>query len=313
MTGRAMTLREAQNEGRAVLRQAGIESYALCAALLLAHVLNTDKTAIFVNAEREIQWHDYKKYQTLLSRRVNGECTAYITNKKEFRFLELYVDKNVLVPRPDTEILVEAALLRIDELQKIKNSITVLDMCTGSGAVALSLKHEKPFIHAYASDISAAALAVSKRNAEKYGMQNEIQFIQSDVYKSITRRFDIIVSNAPYIPCEVIKTLSAEVRNEPLIALDGGKDGLEIISRVISGAEKHLFASGSILLEASPEQMEKIIGLLKTAGFENIKINKDLSGADRVIGASLPPPPHSRGGGGGGYKKEINPKAPRFL
>jgi release factor glutamine methyltransferase len=282
-----MTLSEARNEGRAVLRRAGIESYASDAALLLSHALNAGKHELLINAEKEIKKDDYEKYKTFIVRRANNECTAYITNKKEFRFLEFYVDKNVLVPRPDTEILVEAALRRIDLLKKIKNRISVLDMCTGSGAVALSLKYERAFIQVYASDISPDALAVAKKNAVKHGLQDNIQFIQSDVYKNITRRFDIITANAPYIPGELIKTLQAEVQNEPRIAVDGGKDGLEIISRVIRGTKKRLFNAGFLFLEASPEQVEKIALLLKSSGFKDSEVYKDLSGADRVIGAEV--------------------------
>ncbi|MDR0663240.1 MAG: peptide chain release factor N(5)-glutamine methyltransferase [Spirochaetaceae bacterium] len=284
-----MTLREAGNEGRAVLRRAGVESYAADSALLLTHALGIGKHELLIDAEKEIKKHDYENYKTLLARRSNNECTAYITNKKEFRFLEFYVDKNVLVPRPDTEILVEAALDSIDELfsskkTKTKTNIIVLDMCTGSGAVGLSLKYERPFIQVYASDISAAALETAKKNASKHQLQDKIFFLQSDVYENITQRFDIITANAPYIPCGLIETLQAEAQNEPHIALDGGKDGLEIISRVIKGAKKRLFHGGHIFLEASPEQMEKITLLLKSAGFADVKIYKDLSGADRVIG-----------------------------
>lgn len=278
-----MTLREALNTGSAFLRDSGIESFTIDAALLLANVLDTDRTRILINAEKQISADDYKKYQELLRRRANHECTAYIVNSKEFRFLELYVDKNVLVPRPDTEALVEAAVCGIDKLKKTKDDIDVLDMCTGSGAAALSLKYERPFIKICASDISTAALSVAKKNAEKYKLQNEICFIQSDVFENINQRFDIIVSNAPYIPHDVIKTLQLEVQNEPAIALDGGGDGLEIIRRIIGGARNHLSQNGYVFLEAAPEQMSEISDIFSAAGFKHIETKRDLSGSARVI------------------------------
>ncbi|MDR2803629.1 MAG: peptide chain release factor N(5)-glutamine methyltransferase [Treponema sp.] len=282
-----MTLRETQTCAAAFLKDAGIESYALDAAALLSYVLNVSKTRLALDAENQIKYSDYKKYQKLLERRAGGECTAYIINKKEFRFLEFYVDKNTLVPRPDTETLVEAALCRVDKLTKIKKEIQILDICTGSGAVALSLKYERPSVKMTASDISAGALAAARKNAEIHKLQHDIQFIQTDVFENITRRFDIITANAPYIPHEQIKTLQAEVQNEPIIALDGGKDGLEIIRRIVSGAAKHLFADGCIFLEAAPEQMSEIAALLIDAGFDGIEIKQDISGADRVIAACL--------------------------
>ncbi|MDR1147165.1 MAG: peptide chain release factor N(5)-glutamine methyltransferase [Spirochaetaceae bacterium] len=282
-----MTLREVLNKGSAFLRNAGIESYALDAALLLAKVLNTNRTRLLIDAENHIGECNCKIYYKLLQRRANHECTAYITNSKDFRFLELYVNKNVLLPRPDTETLVEAAICRIDELKKMEKEIYVLDMCTGSGAVALSLKYERPFINMYASDISAAALSVAKRNAEKYQLQDDVCFIQSDTFENITKRFDIIVSNAPYIPSALIKTLRLEVQNEPLIALDGGIDGLEIIRQIISSARKYLLLNGCVFLEAAPEQMHEIKNIFIAGGFYGIDIKRDLSGAARVICAMV--------------------------
>jgi release factor glutamine methyltransferase len=281
-----MTVRETLNAARSFLRDNGIESYAVDAALLLAKVLNTDKTRLLLDAENPVDQNDYKTYQKLLERRATHECTAYITNSREFRFLDFYVDKNVLVPRPDTETLVEAALRRIDKLEKTKRQIRVLDIGTGSGAVALSLKNERPFITVFASDISEAALTVSKKNAARFGLQENVHFIRSDVFENVCGYYDIIVSNAPYIPVGLIETLPGEVRNEPALALDGGTDGLDIIRRIVSGASVRLLPEGRIYLEAGPEQMAEIRRLLASAGFTDIEITRDLSGADRVIGAA---------------------------
>jgi release factor glutamine methyltransferase len=280
-----MTAGETLNEGREFLRNAGIESYGIDAALLLGRVLDADRARLLTNAENQITGGDYEAYRKLLRRRANHECAAYITNSRGFRFLDLYVDKNVLVPRPETEILVEAALTMIDEFKAAKTEIRVLDMCTGSGAVALALKHERRFIEAYASDISEAALAVARKNAEKY--QLEIRFIQSDVFENVSGRFGIITANAPYIPGGMINTLQEEARNEPRIALDGGTDGLEIINRIIEGAGKHLEPGGGLLLEAAPEQMAKIKRSLVSCDFAGVEIKRDLSGAERTIGGRL--------------------------
>jgi release factor glutamine methyltransferase len=284
---KSMTLCAALDEAAGFLKKAGIESCKLDAAMLLAKVLGTDRTEFLIRPGARIKICDYKKYQELLKRRANHECTAYITNSKEFRFLEFYVDKSVLVPRPDTETLVEAALRRIDKLKETKDEICILDMCTGCGAVALSLKYERPFIKMCASDISDAALAIARKNAEKHKLQNDIRFIHSDIFENIAGRFDIIVSNPPYVPHELIKTLQAEVQKEPAIALDGGGDGLEIIRRIAGGAKKHLPRGGCIFLEASPEQMDDTAGLLVSAGFNGVEVSRDLSGAGRVIGGVL--------------------------
>jgi release factor glutamine methyltransferase len=280
-----MTLREALNDGGRFLREAGMESYALDAALLLAKILHTDRTRLLINAENRLDKRDYEDYLGLLSRRANHACVAYITNSKAFRFLELYVDENVLVPRPDTETLVEAVITRIDELKGMKDEINVLDMCTGSGAAALSLKYERPFINMFASDISAVALSIAKKNATKYQLQNDVCFIQSDVFENIPRSFDIILANAPYIPRGLLKTLPAEVLNEPAIALDGGENGLEIIRRIIAGAGAHLLRDGGVFLEAAPEQMAEIGCMFAGASFCRISVERDLSGAERVISA----------------------------
>ncbi|MDR0383122.1 MAG: peptide chain release factor N(5)-glutamine methyltransferase [Spirochaetaceae bacterium] len=283
-----MTARETLNEARVFLRDAGIESYDIDAALLLAKVLNTDRTRLFLDAENDVKQRDYETYQELLERRANRECVACITNSKEFRFLDFYVDKNALVPRPDTETLVEAVLRRIDEVAETKKDISVLDLCTGSGAIAVSLKHERPFIEMHASDISEAALAVAKKNAKRFIPREGVNFILSDVFENIHRRFDMIVANAPYIPSGLIETLQDEARNEPVIALDGGADGLEIIRRVISGAAACLLPEGCVFLEADPGQTGEIARLFESAGFCGVEIIRDLSGANRVTEARLP-------------------------
>jgi release factor glutamine methyltransferase len=230
-----------------------------------------------------------------LERRLVGECTAYILGKKEFRGLEFTVTPDVLVPRPDTETLVEAVLELLGPQKDTRpggatgnaGSPRVLDLCTGSGAVAIALKNELPCLDVWASDISEKALGVSKANAEKLlGSAAAVHFIESDLFEKIPAGadFDVIASNPPYIPPGELETLSAEVRGEPVLALDGGGDGLAIIRRIIAGAGAFLAPGGRLLLEADPRQMQAIAGLLTGTGWTGIRIWKDLAGRERVIG-----------------------------
>jgi len=282
-----MTIREATAQGAARLKAAGIETPSLDASLLLAHVLDTGREALAAKGEEELSQEAIAALRALLDRRINGECAAYILGKKEFFGLEFLVNPHVLVPRPDTEILVEAALEIIKKEKIADNKIRILDLCTGSGAVAVSLKHEMPQIEVYATDISAEALQTAKTNAARLLGENQIHFCPGDLYNALPASissYNIIVSNPPYIPTDEIKTLSAEVQNEPRLALDGGKDGLEIIKRIVEKAPENLTQGGALLLEAAPYQMEEIKRLLENRGFKDIKLYKDLSGQKRVIG-----------------------------
>jgi release factor glutamine methyltransferase len=286
-----MTIREAITQSAAFLKSAGIETPSLDASLLLAHALNTGREALAAKGTEELSEEALGALRAFIDRRVNGECVAYITGKKEFFALEFMVNSHVLVPRPDTETLVEAAIAIINEQEAgfiiAANTIRVLDLCTGSGAVAVSLKHEMPQLEVYAADISAEALQIAKTNAQRLLSGAQIHFYHGDLYDALppsASSFDLIVSNPPYVPSDEIKTLSAEVQNEPRLALDGGKDGLKIIRRIIDGAHGNLKRGGMLLLEAAPYQMEKIAGLLENRGFRDIKLYKDMSGQKRIIG-----------------------------
>jgi release factor glutamine methyltransferase len=215
-----------------------------------------------------------------LDRRIFGECVAYITGYKEFWGLPFAVNPSVLVPRPDTETLIEAALTYIDILPR---SAALLELCTGSGAIAVALKYEHPSLTVTASDISKDALAVARANAARN--HTDINFIESNLFDNIPGCFDIIVANPPYVPSAVIDTLQAEVRREPRIALDGGNDGLAIIKRIVEGAKKRL--KFALLMEASPEQIPLIAGLLQANGYGDVRVFKDLAGQDRVIGGGF--------------------------
>jgi len=203
----------------------------------------------------------------------------------------------VLVPRPDTETLVEAAIEQIPlaktpRRQERKEGINVLDLCTGSGAVAISLKNEMPELEVYATDICPNALKTAKQNAEKLLGKNKIHFFQGDLFSALSSSlllapFSLIISNPPYIPSAEIETLSAEVQNEPRLALDGGLTGLDIINRIIKEAPEYLQRPGYLLLEADPRQMKDINNALAKNGFTDIQLFNDLSGSQRVIGGKI--------------------------
>jgi release factor glutamine methyltransferase len=286
-----MTLREARSRGTARLRGAGIESPGLDASLLLAGVLKIRKEQLIIRDSEDMPEPGAVEFSLFLDRRIAGECVAYILGQKEFRGLDFIVTPEVLVPRPDTEILVETALSVLENRAAEKSK--VLDLCTGSGAAAIALKHERPALTVCASDISPGALEVARENARRLvppqgGAAEGITFFQGDLFAAIPCSFDLITANPPYIPSAQIAGLAPEVRREPLLALDGGGDGLEIIRRIIREASPHLLPGGVLLMEADPRQMAGITLILKKKGYRNIQIYQDLSGRDRVIGGTVP-------------------------
>jgi len=305
MENRKIQIRDAIACACTDLKTAGIDSPALDAQLLLCAVLNTTRTALVASGDDTLAHNDLKLFNSLIERRKNGECTAYITGKKEFWGLEFLVNPSVLVPRPDTETLVETTIQKKKEVAlavRRKKNVKILDLCTGCGAIAAALKHEMPETEIWATDISAAALETAKANAERLlPAGSQIHFYEGDLFTALPAshfssstpnspfaaphtKFTIIVSNPPYIPRDKIKTLPIEVQNEPHFALDGGKSGLEIIERIISDAPNYLEQGGTILIEADPHQMIIIADLLETRGFSGIELIKDMSGLERVIG-----------------------------
>ncbi|MDR1986475.1 MAG: peptide chain release factor N(5)-glutamine methyltransferase [Treponema sp.] len=290
-----MTLREVLAAGTALLKSASFPfsqeaqrepTPALDAALLLASVLQTDRTGLILRDAEPVSEGDLQQYTRLLERRLRGECAAWILGYKEFWGLSFTVSPEVLVPRPDTETLVEAGLAAIDRLPA-DGPCTLLDLCTGSGAVAIALKHERPAIEVYASDISPEALAVAAGNAARLLPKPGIYAIESDLFHRITGRFHIITANPPYVPSDMIPALALEVRREPHLSLDGGVDGLDLIRRILVQAKAHLYPGGTLLMEADPGQMQTITRLLKNQGYGPITRIPDLSGMPRVITAGF--------------------------
>jgi release factor glutamine methyltransferase len=273
-----MTIAEASAAGIQRLSAAGIDTPLLDARLLLGAVLHTDRTGLIIADERPLAPEEYRRYTALLDRRCAGDCVAYLTGWREFWGLDFIVTPAVLVPRPDTETLVEAALSLIPPASESP----VLDLCTGSGAVAIALKTEYPNCTVFAADISPAALEIARQNAERL-VAGAIVLIQSDLFDTIHGAFNGITVNPPYIPSGAISHLSPEVRHEPHLALDGGPDGLDIIRRVVVQAKDHLLPGGVLLIEADPAQMALIHRLFADAGYQSIQFFNDLSGYHRVI------------------------------
>jgi release factor glutamine methyltransferase len=264
----------------------GVDTPHLDAEILLAHVLRTTRSVLLAHGGDAVNAKDGAAYAGAVGRRVAGESVAVITGCKEFRYLEFIVTGDTLVPRPETETLVEAALEKVALKIGTGGSASVLDLGCGSGAAGLSLKYEAPAALVTLSDISGAALDVARQNSEKHRLA--VTLVLSSLFENIAWSFDIIVSNPPYIPSYEIDLLRQEVQNEPRLALDGGKDGLALIRRIIRESPAHLNDGGYLMLEADPRQMKTIEPLLRADHYRQIAILKDLSGNDRIITAVTP-------------------------
>jgi release factor glutamine methyltransferase len=277
-------------------------SPALDAALLLGDILHAGRTELLVKSGDPLPAGAEARYQLSLEKRLSGQSVAYIRGRKEFRGLDFTVTPAVLVPRPDTETLVEAALETLARIAPLPGPL-VLDLCTGSGAVAVALKHERPDLRVYASDISAPALEVAQMNAAALlppavaaadAVAKDapaITFIESDLFENIPRPspgFTLITANPPYVPRGLIDTLAPEVRREPRLALDGGETGLDLIRRIIDGAPAFLRPGGALLMEADPSQFSAIDAILRSRGYGTIQRYHDLSGRPRVAAGSYP-------------------------
>jgi release factor glutamine methyltransferase len=255
-----------------------IETPRLDAELILIHILRTTRSVLLAHDTDIVPAKAQAAYDEALNRRVVGESVAVITGHKEFRYLDFIVSRETLVPRPETEMLVEAAL------EKIAGTVSVLDLGTGTGAVGLSIKHEASAAIVTLSDISGAALNVARENSAKHRLA--VTIVQSDLFANIMEEtFDIIVSNPPYIPSNEIATLPKEVQKEPHNALDGGEGGLALIRQIIRESHAHLKSGGHLMMEADPRQMNSIQQMLLEHEYRNIVIRKDLAGNDRIITA----------------------------
>lgn len=271
-----MTLRECLLYGKNYLHSHNIADSDIDAWLLLEYTAKIDRNYYFMHQFEEISNILADEYKILLVRRSEHVPLQYLTNEQEFMGFKFKVNENVLIPRQDTEILVEEAVNRL------KPSMRVLDMCTGSGCIAVSLKKLVRDIEVTAADISSKALAVAIENAELNSA--DIEFIQSDLFENVRGKFDIIVSNPPYIPSETVDVLMEEVReHEPRLALDGMSDGLYFYRLIVRESTRFLEDNGFLMLEIGHDQREAVINIMKEAGFKAVTGIKDLAGLDRVV------------------------------
>ena len=252
--------------------------------MLAKHILKMNNVEIMINEEKEISEEKKNQYDFALTKIVNGTPIQYITNNQEFMGINFYVNENVLIPQPDTEILVEEV---IKLCENYKEEINILDICTGSGAIGISVVKNVENINLIVSDISDKALDIAKMNAKNNEAIERIDFVKSDMFENINDKFDIIVSNPPYIETNVISTLSKQVQNEPHLALDGGKDGLDFYRILANQAKEYLKPNGYLCMEIGYNQKDKVEQLLKENGYKNIYCKKDLSGNDRIIVAKI--------------------------
>ena len=274
---------ELLKKGKEILGNKNINEPDEKASKLLQYILNQTREEFIINSLEEVSKNYEEDYIKELEKMINGMPLQYITHKQEFMGLDFYVDENVLIPQPDTEILVEEAI----KLIKNNESAKVLDLCTGSGAIAVSIAKYSRNTKVIASDISKKALEVANKNVINNNVQN-VELLQSDMFEKLENyKFDFIVSNPPYIESSTIKNLSKEVQNEPEIALDGGKDGLEFYKIILKQAYKYLNKNGYLLLEIGYDQGEKILKLCKeyscNLNLITRKPIKDLGGNNRVI------------------------------
>ncbi len=275
-----MNIKDVLSKASNMLIENKIENPIMHARILLANKLKKTKEYLIIHENEEIKESIVKEYKEDILQLISGKPLQYITNHQEFMKLDFYVDENVLVPRPDTEILVEEVINIAKQINKSK--INILDLCTGSGAIAVSIGAYIKNAKITAADISSKALNVAKENAKKNNVQ--IELIKSDMFENIKQKFDIIVSNPPYIQTKIIKTLSKNVQKEPEMALDGGEDGLKFYKQIAKNADKFLEHDGYLCLEIGYDQNLNVTKLLKeTNKYRKIYSKKDLSGNDRII------------------------------
>ncbi len=271
------------------------KSARLDVEILISYVMNIDdKIKLMLNYDTIMKEKEFKTFEDLFNKRIKNMPIAYIINKKEFMGLDFYVNENVLIPRPDTEVIVEELISKMNELS-YKKDVKILDMCVGSGAIILSsavLSNHSDEFDLFGVDISKSALEVSKKNASILNVNN-VTFIESDIFKSkeldsLKGKIDIIVSNPPYIENRVIENLEPDVKDyEPFIALSGGDDGMLFYNNIIENSIEYLKDGGMLIFESGHDQAEKIAQKMLSCGFSNIYTKKDIQGFDRMIAATI--------------------------
>ena len=270
-----MTTREILQKTASWLAGKGFESARLEAELLLAHLLSTDRVGLYVDPDRPLTGEEIDAYRDLIRRRAGGEPVAYLTGQREFFGLQFEVTPAVLVPRPETEMLVDRA--------RQLNARRLLDLCTGSGCVAVTCAVRLPETEVVATDLSAAALEVARRNAATHGVENRVRFLEGDLFEALGSddRFDLITANPPYVPQG---QAAAVALHEPQEALFAGADGMAILRRLIGGAPARLEPGGTLLVEIGEDQ-EVAVRAETEPLFASVEIHRDLAGHPRILEA----------------------------
>lgn len=283
------TYRELYEEGRRILEQAGLPDAALDARFLLEEVCGTNLQTLLVFPEKKVTEEEVNQYRTFIQRRKDREPTAMILGEWDFMGLTFRLNKSTLIPEQDTEVLVETALEELKRRGLGEAPLRILDLCTGSGCILLSLLHELRNAGGLGTDLSEEALEAARENAVRLGLQERAAFRQGDLWEPVgDERFDLIVSNPPYVPTEVIPTLEPEVRcGEPYAALDGGEDGLVFYRRIMKEAAGHLKPSGIIIVESGFDEAPQIAALMQDQKLRGIRTVKDYGGLDRVVLGAL--------------------------
>lgn len=280
-----MTIQEAIGRATIKLKTKNIDSPKLKARLLMQYVLKQNRQYIMVYDDKKLTQAQEKKYFKAIEKLIKGIPLQHITHQQEFMKMNFYVNEDVLIPRADTEVLVEEVI----QIAKKINAKKILDLCTGSGAIAVSLAKYIENSQITATDISEETLTIAERNAENNNVEKQIAFVPSDLFEELPReKYDIIVSNPPYIKREVIKTLEKEVQREPLMALDGGWDGLDFYRKIIHQADEFLKYGGYLCLEIGYDQKMDVMELIeREEKYTNTYSKKDLYGNDRIVVTKL--------------------------
>ncbi len=275
-----MTYKDAYRQGAALLKEAGIAEYELDARLLLEYVCETTRQDLLVFGDRVLEKQKEEAYFQVLSRRSRRIPLQYITGTQAFMGLDFAVNEDVLIPRQDTETVVETAL------HILKPGMQILDLCTGSGCILLSLLYHSDQVSGLGTDISQKALLTAQKNLERINQRKKLNAAlrKSDLFERIEEQFDLIISNPPYIASDVINNLEPEVRDyEPRQALDGLRDGLSFYRRIVPESRDHLKGGGFLILEIGYDQGAAVRDLLAEAGFEDVETVQDLAGLDRAV------------------------------
>jgi release factor glutamine methyltransferase len=270
-------------EGSRILAEAGIDTARLDAEVLLAHASGSSRASM-VTETTQLNGDAVEAFRAMIQRRASREPIAYIVGRKEFFSLDFEVTRAVLIPRPETETLVESAL----KFTATRPNVRVLDIGTGSGAVAIAVAVNAPSAQIVATDISKAALEVAHRNAVRTRCDDRIEFIEADVFPDEESRFDLILSNPPYVSDGDLQTLAPEIQQyEPRVALTDNADGLAFYRRIATESLEHLQPGGSVMVEIGAGQRPRVEALFRRAGFSNIDAVGDLAGIDRVVVAKI--------------------------